>query len=170
MPAQQDKPIDYCFVSKDSQTTFSLRYIIVGNASVGKSCLLLQFVDKTFSEAVGPTIGVDFGSTILRIDNEIVKLQIWDTAGQEDFQAITRAYYREAAVALLVYDVTNRPSFEKLQIWLSNVQQYSTNPNLVIVLVAYNNKLRISMILGIKWMWTLLSMPSPLKRDENSLV
>ena len=63
------------------------------------------------------------------------KLQIWDTAGQEDFQAITRAYYREAAAAILVYDMTNKQSYEKLQSWLSAVQCNSTNPNIVITLV-----------------------------------
>ena len=112
-----------------------MRFIIVGSMSVGKSCLLLQFTDRKFSASVGPTIGVDFGSSSLNIDGENVKLQIWDTAGQEDFQAITRAYYREAAAAILVYDMTNLQSYEKLQSWLSAVQCNSTNPNIVITLV-----------------------------------
>ena len=114
---------------------YSMRFIIVGSMSVGKSCLLLQFTDRKFAANVGPTIGVDFGSSSLNIDNENVKLQIWDTAGQEDFQAITRAYYREAAAAILVYDVTNRQSYDKLQSWLSAVKCNSTNPNIVITLV-----------------------------------
>ncbi|KAK8790977.1 hypothetical protein WA158_005608 [Blastocystis sp. Blastoise] len=123
-------------IPKDTPSTFSLRFIIVGNASVGKSCLLLQFTDKRFKESVGPTIGVDFGSSLIRVDQDVIKLQIWDTAGQEDFQAITRAYYREAAAAILVYDVADKASFDKLQSWLSSVQEYSTNPNIVITLVA----------------------------------
>ena len=114
---------------------YSMRFIIVGSMSVGKSCLLLQFTDRKFAANVGPTIGVDFGSSSLNIDGENVKLQIWDTAGQEDFQAITRAYYREAAAAILVYDMTNRQSYEKLQSWLSAVKCNSTNPNIVITLV-----------------------------------
>ena len=119
----------------DGPAKYAMRFIIVGSMSVGKSCLLLQFTDRKFAANVGPTIGVDFGSSSLNIDGENVKLQIWDTAGQEDFQAITRAYYREAAAAILVYDMTNRQSYEKLQSWLSAVQCNSTNPNIVITLV-----------------------------------
>ena len=114
---------------------YVMRFIIVGSMSVGKSCLLLQFTDHRFAANAGPTIGVDFGSSTISIDGEVVKLQIWDTAGQEDFQAITRAYYREAAAAILVYDMTNKQSYEKLQSWLSAVQCNSTNPNIVITLV-----------------------------------
>ena len=119
----------------DGPAKYVMRFIIVGSMSVGKSCLLLQFTDRKFSANVGPTIGVDFGSSSLNIDGENVKLQIWDTAGQEDFQAITRAYYREAAAAILVYDMTNLQSYEKLQSWLSAVQCNSTNPNIVITLI-----------------------------------
>lgn len=114
---------------------YVMRFIIVGSMSVGKSCLLLQFTDHRFAANAGPTIGVDFGASTISIDGEVVKLQIWDTAGQEDFQAITRAYYREAAAAILVYDMTNKQSYEKLQSWLSAVQCNSTNPNIVITLV-----------------------------------
>lgn len=119
----------------DGPAKYVMRFIIVGSMSVGKSCLLLQFTNRRFAANVGPTIGVDFGSSSLNIDGENVKLQIWDTAGQEDFQAITRAYYREAAAAILVYDMTNLQSYEKLQSWLSAVQSNSTNPNIVITLV-----------------------------------
>ncbi|KNB42214.1 GTP-binding protein [Blastocystis sp. subtype 4] len=126
----------------DGPAKYVMRFIIVGSMSVGKSCLLLQFTDRKFSASVGPTIGVDFGSSSLNIDGENVKLQIWDTAGQEDFQAITRAYYREAAAAILVYDMTNLQSYEKLQSWLSAVQCNSTNPNIVITLVGNKNDVR----------------------------
>ena len=98
----------------DGPTKYVMRFIIVGSMSVGKSCLLLQFTNRRFAANVGPTIGVDF---------------------EEDFQAITRAYYREAAAAILVYDMTNLQSYEKLQSWLSAVQSNSTNPNIVITLV-----------------------------------
>ena len=119
----------------DGPAKYVMRFIIVGSMSVGKSCLLLQFTDHRFAANLGPTIGVDFGSSSLNIDGDNVKLPIWDTAGQEDFQAITRAYYREAAAAILVYDMTNQQSSEKLQSWLSAVQCNSTNANIVITLV-----------------------------------
>lgn len=135
-PAVSNQP---CMVKPaDGPAKYVMRFIIVGSMSVGKSCLLLQFTNHRFAANVGPTIGVDFGSASLNIDGENVKLQIWDTAGQEDFQAITRAYYREAAAAILVYDKTNMQSYEKLQSWLSAVQCNSTNPNIVITLVGYS--------------------------------
>jgi hypothetical protein len=73
---------------------------------VGKSCLLLQFTDKRFQPVHDLTIGVEFGARMITIDNRQIKLQIWDTAGQESFRSITRSYYRGAAGALLVYDIT----------------------------------------------------------------
>ncbi|KAK4398802.1 Ras-related protein RABB1c [Sesamum angolense] len=76
-------------------------------AGVGKSCLLLQFTDKRFQPVHDLTIGVEFGARMITIDNKPIKLQIWDTAGQESFRSITRSYYRGAAGALLVYDITS---------------------------------------------------------------
>lgn len=119
----------------EQPVSYVIRYIIVGNMSVGKSCLLLQFINKRFNSTQGPTIGVDFGSATVNVESTLVKLHIWDTAGQEDFKAITRAYYRQSAVAILVYDVSNRASYEKLHSWLETVHANSTNPNIVITLV-----------------------------------
>ena len=87
------------------------RYIIIGDTGVGKSCLLLQFTDKRFQQVHDLTIGVEFGARMITIDNKQIKLQIWDTAGQESFRSITRSYYRGAAGALLVYDITRRETF-----------------------------------------------------------
>ena len=73
---------------------------------MGKSCLLLQFTDKRFQQVHDLTIGVEFGARMVKIEEKNIKLQIWDTAGQESFRSITRSYYRGAAGALLVYDIT----------------------------------------------------------------
>ena len=73
-----------------------------GDTGVGKSCLLLQFTDKRFQPVHDLTIGVEFGARMIKIDEKNIKLQIWDTAGQESFRSITRSYYRGAAGALLV--------------------------------------------------------------------
>jgi len=110
------------------------KYIIVGDTGVGKSCLLLQFSEKKFNPKHLLTIGVEFGSKIVDMDNKQIKLQIWDTAGQEKFRAITRSYYRGAAGALLVYDITRRDTFENLQIWLDDCLKFS-NPNIVIIII-----------------------------------
>jgi hypothetical protein len=87
---------------------YLFKYIIIGDTGVGKSCLLLQFTDKRFQPVHDLTIGVEFGARMISIDGKQIKLQIWDTAGQESFRSITRSYYRGAAGALLVYDITRR--------------------------------------------------------------
>ena len=115
---------------------FLFKYIIIGDTGVGKSCLLLQFTDKRFQPVHDLTIGVEFGARMINIDGKQVncllrtlplkwviqiKLQIWDTAGQESFRSITRSYYRGAAGALLVYDITRRDTFNHLTTWLGRV-------------------------------------------------
>jgi len=117
-----------------SDYNYLFKYIIVGDAGVGKSCLLLQFTDKRFRSEHDMTIGVEFGHRVCQIDDQRIKLQIWDTAGQEAFRSITRAYYRGATGALLVYDVGRRGSFEHLASWLLDARQ-NAQPNIVIVLV-----------------------------------
>merc|ERR1712000_602867 len=127
-------------VSKPSAAVQSLpykylfKYIIVGDTAVGKSCLLLQFTDKRFQPVHDLTIGVEFGARMISLDGKQIKLQIWDTAGQESFRSITRSYYRGAAGALLVYDITRRETFEHLQSWLEDCRRYS-NQNIVIMLI-----------------------------------
>lgn len=109
-------------------------------AGVGKSCLLLQFTDKRFQPVHDLTIGVEFGARMVTIDNKQVKLQIWDTAGQESFRSITRSYYRGAAGALLVYDITRRDTFKHLSRWLEEARQHSQS-NMVIMLIGNKNDL-----------------------------
>ena len=104
------------------------------SAGVGKSCLLLQFTDKRFRQQHDLTIGVEFGARTIQIDNKNIKLQIWDTAGQESFKSITRSYYRGAAGALLVYDITRRDTFTHLTRWLEEVRQ-NGNPDTTIMLI-----------------------------------
>ena len=106
---------------------------------VGKSCLLLQFTDKRFQPVHDLTIGVEFGARMISVaDGEQVKLQIWDTAGQESFRSITRSYYRGAAGALLVYDITRRDTFQHLGRWLEEAKQHA-HPNMVILLIGNKN-------------------------------
>jgi len=116
------------------------KYIIVGDTAVGKSCLLLQFTDKRFQPVHDLTIGVEFGSRTINIDGKQVKLQIWDTAGQEKFRSITRSYYRGTSGALLAYDITRRETFDHLVEWLEDCRKYS-NPNIVIMLIGNKSDL-----------------------------
>eukprot|EP01105_Mastigella_eilhardi_P022737 TRINITY_DN5649_c0_g2_i1.p1 TRINITY_DN5649_c0_g2~~TRINITY_DN5649_c0_g2_i1.p1 ORF type:complete len:237 (+),score=74.89 TRINITY_DN5649_c0_g2_i1:93-803(+) len=113
---------------------FMFKYIIIGDAGVGKSCLLLRFTDETFSVEHNATVGVEFGTSTVEINEKNIKLQIWDTAGQEIFRSVARSYYRGSAGALLVYDITRRQTFNALSQWLDDARQHSNN-NMVVMLV-----------------------------------
>ncbi|KZT19311.1 ras-domain-containing protein [Neolentinus lepideus HHB14362 ss-1] len=115
---------------------YVLKFIITGDAAVGKSSLLVRLTDQRFLANPDPTLGVEFGSKLITIpeENKIVKLQCWDTAGTESFRSITRSYYRGAAGCLLVYDVTNRTTFESCRTWLADVREHA-DPHLTCILV-----------------------------------
>ena len=94
-----------------------LKSIIIGNCGVGKTSMLERYHRNYFNEKVHTTIGIDFAIHHIKIDNYSVKLQIWDTSGQEKFHSITRSYYRTGDICLLVYDVTDPDSFQDLARW-----------------------------------------------------
>ena len=115
-----------------------LKFLLIGDSNVGKSCLLLRYVDDTFTPSFISTIGIDFKVKTIQLTNgKDVKLQIWDTAGQERFRTITSAYYRGAMGLIIVYDVTNRESFDHLPYWMEEVQ---ANANRDPVKVMVGNK------------------------------
>lgn len=116
-----------------SKSTY--RYILIGDSEVGKSSLMLQFTERQFNTQHDMTLGVEMGSRAVKINNKEIKLEIWDTAGQESYLSITRSYYRGADGCLLVYDISNRRSFDSLSMWLSEAKQNSNNPNLVILMI-----------------------------------
>ena len=120
--------------SGQSGSMRKIAMVVIGDTGVGKSCLLLQFVDRRFSSVHDLTIGVDFGSRIIDVGDEKIKLQVWDTAGQESFRSIARSYYRDASGALLVFDVTRRETFNHLSRWLQEARQFA-NANISITLV-----------------------------------
>mmetsp|Transcript_7092 Transcript_7092/g.22709 ORF Transcript_7092/g.22709 Transcript_7092/m.22709 type:complete len:210 (-) Transcript_7092:161-790(-) len=114
---------------------FLFKFIIIGDAASGKSCILHRFIEERFKgEASTHTIGVEFGSKIISVGGKAIKLQIWDTAGQERFRSVTRSYYRGAAGAILVYDVTSRESFNHISSWLSDARALAS-PEIAIILV-----------------------------------
>ena len=101
---------------------------------MGKSCILLQFTDNKFRYQHELTIGVEFGAKTIDINGKSIKIQIWDTAGQEAFQAITRTYYKGAIGALLVYDITRRETFTHVTKWLDDVRTNSSK-NVTVILI-----------------------------------
>jgi len=121
--------------SNSFEFDYLMKFILVGSTAVGKSCLLMRFTSDRFNPSHEATVGVDFGSEIISIRDRRIKTQVWDTAGQEYFRSITKSYFREAAAAIIVFDFTNRGSFDDLHLWLENVRSSSTNRQLVITLV-----------------------------------
>ena len=109
------------------------KLVIIGNSGVGKSCLLLRFADDTFTENFYSTIGVDFRFKCLEIGERKCKLQIWDTAGQERFKTVTSAYYRGADGIIIVFDQTDRESFDNVENWIEDISKYSTDEPVKII-------------------------------------
>lgn len=89
-----------------TQFDYLLKVIMIGDAGVGKSCLVAQFINGRVDLNQESTIGIEFASKNIIVSSKVLKLQIWDTAGQENFRSLTRSYYRNVIGALLVYDVT----------------------------------------------------------------
>lgn len=119
---------------------YLLKFIIIGESSTGKTCILRRFLEDNFKEDTLHTIGVEFGTKIIQIGGKSLKLQIWDTAGQERFQCVTRSYYRGAAGALTVYDISCRESFNKVADWISKARELVA-PDLPIILVGNKSDL-----------------------------
>ncbi|CAG5897075.1 unnamed protein product [Menidia menidia] len=148
----------------DEDVLTTLKLLIIGESGVGKSrkvakavclqtigkctaslahlifisspnSLLLRFTDDTFDPEQSATIGVDFKVKTLSIEGNKAKLAIWDTAGQERFRTLTPSYYRGAQGVILVYDVTKRDTFTKLENWLNELETYSTRNDIVKMLV-----------------------------------
>merc|ERR1712228_105547 len=105
---------------------YLFKLTLIGDAQTGKSCLMQQFVDNKFTQEYIPTIGVDFKSTSIETNNKIIKIQIWDTSGQERFRSITHSYYRTAHGIMIVYDITNRDSFLNVRSWLEEIKKFAS--------------------------------------------
>jgi len=102
-----------------------IKLLMIGDSGVGKTCLLLRYANDSFSPTFITTIGIDFKIKTIELGGKVVKLQIWDTAGQERFRTITTSYFRGAQGILLVYDVTDRGSFENIKNWVGQIQQHA---------------------------------------------
>jgi len=123
----------------------SFKFILIGSSGVGKTAILKRLVEDSFTDESQSTIGVEFDSTIINVDDQKVKLQIWDTAGQERFRSIAKAYYRNAVGVILVFDITERKSFDDLSGWLNDIRTLC-DPNAVIQLIGNKSDLGSSRV------------------------
>ncbi|XP_052488807.1 ras-related protein RABF2b isoform X2 [Gossypium raimondii] len=109
------------------------KLVLLGDVGAGKSSLVLRFVKGQFVEFQESTIGAAFFSQTLAVNDATVKFEIWDTAGQERYHSLAPMYYRGAAAAIIVYDMTNQASFERAENWVQELQAQG-NPNMVMAL------------------------------------
>ena len=114
---------------------FLYKILLLGDSSVGKTCFLMRYTDNTFQEIHMSTIGLDYKLKNVQLDDgKIVKIQIWDTAGQDRFRSITKNYYKGAHGIILIYDVTSRKTFENVKNWVDQIRE-EVSPKVSIILV-----------------------------------
>ncbi|KAI3509301.1 hypothetical protein L1887_24475 [Cichorium endivia] len=125
----------------DDEYDYLFKVVLIGDSGVGKSNLLSRFTRNEFCLESKSTIGVEFATRTLQVEEKTVKAQIWDTAGQERYRAITSAYYRGALGALLVYDTTKPTTFENISRWLKELRDHADS-NIVIMLIGNKTDLK----------------------------
>ncbi len=109
---------------RDIEPDYLFKLLLMGNSGTGKSSLLMRLCENTFREAYISTIGIDFKIRTLEVENKIVKLQIWDTAGQERFRSIISNYYRGSQGIIVVFDLSDKKSFDDINIWMDERDKY----------------------------------------------
>ena len=132
---RENKP----FSMADLGYLYQFRLILIGDSTVGKSSLLRQFKEGEYFADISLTVGVDFHAKVVHVNRQPIKLQLWDTAGQDRFRAIVRAYYRNAVGGLLVFDISHRESFTNLPEWLEDAKKNADPHHLVFILVGNKN-------------------------------
>ena len=123
-------------VLPEDHTKFDLvfKIIIIGNSGVGKSCLSLKATKNVFNNESQTTLGVEFFTWNIMYKDKAIKLQIWDTCGQEIYRSLITSYYKNASLAVIVYAINDKNSFEDIEMWIKEVRTYS-NPDIKLFLI-----------------------------------
>ena len=120
---------------EEDSNTFKI--VLIGEAGVGKTSIISQFIDQTFQEDLQASTGGTFTSKTLILNNgNTLKFDIWDTAGQERYRALTKLFYKDSNAAILVYDITRQDSFDELKNYWAQQIQESTNSNIILAIAA----------------------------------
>lgn len=133
------KQIFFRILYEMKNVDYLLKIILMGDTNVGKTTFLKKLLTNNNTEVYAPTIGVDFSSKIVEDrNNNILKLHIWDTAGQEKFRSIVETYYRDAAGVILMYDITKKSSFDNLEYWIKEISFWNKNKERVPIIILGN--------------------------------
>ncbi len=117
------------------QKEFIYKILLLGDSSVGKTCFLMRYIDNTFQDIHMSTIGLDYKLKNVQLENgKMVKIQLWDTAGQDRFRSITKNYYKGAHGIILIYDITENKTFENVKNWMNQIKE-EVSDKVTIVLV-----------------------------------
>ncbi|KAG5222549.1 GTP-binding family protein [Salix suchowensis] len=133
---------------------YVFKVVVIGDSAVGKTQILSRFTKNDFCFDSKSTIGVEFQTRTVTIKDKVIKAQIWDTAGQERYRAVTSAYYRGALGAMLVYDITKRPTFDHVARWVEELRAHADN-SIVIMLIGNKADLVTSGQFRQKTQWNL---------------
>ena len=127
-------------MSEIGKYDYSFKMIVIGDAGVGKSCLTNRAAKDKFLSDYSPTVGFEFLTFSTNIENKIIKLQIWDTCGQEVYRSLITNFYRNASLAMMVYAINSRESFFHINQWLKEVRLQS-HPDVKIILIGNKSDL-----------------------------
>ena len=117
----------------EEDSTYTMKLLVLGDYGVGKTSFINQFVDKTFYETQPPTIGIDFRTKIIKIQNNTTKVQLWDTLGQEKYHSVATSLLTKANGIILMFDITNYTSFSNLHKWIEMINDKCDKANILIV-------------------------------------
>ena len=117
-----------------AQYDLSFKLIVIGDSGVGKSCLTTKAVKNNFEDYYQATVGFEFLTFCVKVEDKTIKLQIWDTCGQEVYRSLISSFYRSASLAIMVYSIDNEDSFSNIEKWLNDIKTQS-NPDVKIFLI-----------------------------------
>lgn len=149
---------------------YQYKVVILGNTNVGKTCIVHQFAHEVFLDNSQPTIGANFVTKRIEMDNCFYKFEVWDTAGQEKYRSLTPMYYKGAAAALVVYDVSSPGSLDGARDWIKELHDHAA-PTVVIGLVGnkidLNRSVSREAALGLAQRFSLIHSEVSAKSGEN---
>ena len=135
MSEETEEEIDYEIMPDDTPIhDLSFKLIVIGDSGVGKSCLTMKATKNIFENYYSPTVGFEFCTFNIRIKEKTIRLQIWDTCGQEVYRSLINSFYRNSSLAILLYSIDNIRSFNNLEMWLNDIK-VNSNPSIKVFLI-----------------------------------